>query len=678
MDSHCNESDLRVAPRSATVATVLLFAVTIFASAFLLFWIQLFFGKLLLPELGGSPSVWTTCLVFFQSILTIGYLYAHWSSRFPIKQQVLTQISLMVCALPFLPIGVAQIEGFPTPNQPLLSTLVLLATSVGVPFLAIAGLSPLLQSWFLRVTAAPNIYAFYAASNLGSLGSLIAYPLLIETKVGMRLQGILWALSYLVVVALVMSCGYFAWRGQVQSKRVSKPQTQLAWKTKFSWLYWAFLASSLLSGVTVFTTVHVAPFPLLWAIFLGLYLLTFILVFAPVPQLIPNEFINAFPVLLGLYFLFREMGLEKLVLSFTFVIFLLVAWGCHTRVVEQKPESEHLTQFYLWLSIGGALGGFFNAIVAPLIFNSYFEYELILLVSALSLLITGIKIRGRRIEIGLALVLLTVSLLGLSGSPNSVYSERSFFGAYRVVNEDDRHLLVHGNTLHGLQFLDEERRNQPVSYYARSGPVGDVFSSVEGRSNLRVAVVGLGVGILASYSKPGQAWDYYEIDPLMADLAQERFTYLSQSRAESHFYVGDARLKIAELPGSKQYDLLVVDAFISDSIPQHLITQEAISLYLQHLKPDGKIVYHVSNRYINLNLVLGRIAEQLNLVSLYRKDASTPEEVKQIGKAPSKWVVLSRLPQENLGPDWLPLESGGLLWTDDFAPIYPLLHSSKD
>jgi spermidine synthase len=661
--------------------SVALYSITIFSAAFLLFWVQLFFGKMLLPSLGGSPSVWASCLVFFQSVLALGYFLSHWiTQKLPLKAQVLVQGSLMAAGLFFIPVRLIEFGNYPNTEQPLISTLVVLTVSVGVPFLALAGISPLIQNWFrnLQIVKSRDVYALYIASNLGSLGSLILYPFGIEPRYGISTQGGFWGLLYGIVTVLVMSCGLLAIsRKQLISAdspvEIALDQHFPSNRQKIEWLLLALIPSSLLSGVSTYTAVQVAPFPLLWAIFLGLYLFTFVLVFSPRPQYLPDDLVSVLPYAVAVSFGLKFLRLDSLSLTDTFITFFFVTWACHSRLAQNRPDAKYLTQFYLLMSVGGALGGFLNAIVAPLVFKTYFEYNLVLAISVFALPVLAStrlnKIKQFGIMVAIILAVATARIPSFVGEVT--YQARSFFGAYQVIRSVNGKMLMllHGNTAHGFQFLDQ-RKGQPTGYYTKTSPIGEVFGVINSKPGAKIAIAGLGNGGLSAYAQPGQSWDYYEIDPLVVNIAQTKFDYLRLSKAPFSITVGDARTDFAKSP--KVYDLIVMDAFTSDSIPQHLITREAVQTYLDHLSPEGLLIYHISNRYLDFEPVLGAVAQTLELSALIRKDVLDSSEEVDDGKLSSTWVVLSRRPQQ-LSPfheTWSSVEVGKILWSDNLAPLY--------
>lgn len=672
------------------ISPVFLYAGAVFLSAFLLFWVQLLAAKLILPELGGSPAVWTTCLVFFQVMLLLGYMCSNWLSHRALRQQIFIQATLGFAGLTCLPIALQS-----EVNQPALpavvAVVILLLSSVGLPFLALSGTSPLLQHWFTKMGQQASPYAFYGASNLGSLASLALYPLWIEPHFGLQLQAKAWGILYIIVLILTASCGLSARSSAPLIKQLPIENTKSSTLTKQqcrSWLIRSFTVSSLLSGTTTYASVKIAPFPMLWAFFLGLYLLSMVLVFAPAPKYLGNSGVALISpiVAIGIIAEFlpessssSALGLIKL--NAVWISFLLIAWACHGEIARTKPSAKYLTQFYLWIALGGALGGSFNALVAPVLFKTGREYEIVLMLS----LILLPKVHGKlwNLVSWSGLLALACAALMLSNgiypfndhSTSLVAADRSFFGSYVITDDTTKQIryLRHGITLHGAEFLAPQLSTEPISYYSRPGPLGDIFKYLR-PPDARVGVIGLGSGTLAAYSEPGEMWKFYEIDPLIIKFAQTYFSFLKQAKAPVALQAGDARIELSR--NSDHYDILAVDAFTGDSVPQHLLTQEAMQIYLSHLDPNGVIAFHITNRYLNLSPILGQIASSLNLSGLVRIDQLSSQTQKAENVSTSQWLVLARNPErlKSLPATWKPLQAGQILWTDDFNSLTSALY----
>lgn len=716
----------------------LLFAVTIFVSSALLFLIQPLFAKLILPKLGGTPGVWAICMLFFQTTLLAGYGYAHLApALLGVRRQAFLHLLVLALPLAVLPFGDLR-QAIPPPDlPPVLWLLGLLLVTVGLPFVVVAASGPLLQKWFTASghPAAHDPYFLYGASNLGSLLALLGYPLLIEPN--LLLYGsegrhyfashwpvnqlTVWTAGYLGLCVLMVGCvAVVGRRPRVEAGGGSKASDEtnpeqslrhfpLCWNRRLRWIALAFVPSSWMLSVTTYLTTDIAAIPLLWVVPLALYLLTFILAFSRwrlVPFRQVRQLQPLLSVLLAVVFLSEATEPVWLLMALHLAGFVISALWCHAELAADRPEADRLTEYYLWLSVGGALGGLFNGVVAPLVFNTLAEYPLILVLSALlrgwprpwskvpavvdsaverrqdvlrplllcvgtALVVAVLQAAGLppgqvtmavvfgpsavlcytfvdrpwRFALGLAGLLLAGSVYhGVNG--RALERARSFFGVHRVTRDHaaNCHLLVHGNTVHGRQFLDEARRRQPLTYYHPAGPIGRIFRTFSGnRAKPFVGVVGLGAGSLAGYGEAGQHFTFFEIDPVVARIAQDPrfFTFLSDCPAQVEIKLGDARLTLADVP-DRRFGILIIDAFSSDAIPLHLLTREALQLYVSKVADDGIVAFHISNRYLHLEPVLANLAADAGLVCLARDDLNVTDEEAADGKAPSRWVVLVR------------------------------------
>ncbi len=783
-----------------------LFTLTLFLSAALLFLVQPMFGKMVLPRFGGAPAVWNTCQVFFQAALLVGYLYAHLvSTRLSVRQQVLLHAGVLLLPLVSLPIAIA--AGWEPPGEasPIPALLGLLAVSVGLPFVVVSTTAPLLQAWFARSAhaSAGDPYFLYAASNAGSLLALLAYPLLLEPALPLSAHSLVWTGGYLLLVCLVVACGIIAWRSSANTHSPPLPlcpspplpPTQLSpTLARLHWLALAFVPSSLMLSVTLHLTTDVAAVPLLWVLPLAIYLATFVLAFARRQLLSLAMVARIMPlVVLGLAIVLISEATHPvwLLMIVHLGAFFVVALVCHGELARLRPPAEKLTEFYLWLSLGGILGGLFSALVAPLLFRTVVEYPLMLVAACLlrpaptavdrssgkhktvakrekkraaslpdidstatspwlrmwnriplwqrdlllplglGLLTSVLVLVARRIDdllrvealaIGFALpavlcylflyrpvrfalgfvALLLASQLAPSIHGRVLHVERSFFGVHRVaVDPSGKFMqLVHGSTVHGKQRLAAVSTSppplpaasvptlgppEPLNYYHRRGPAGDLFALTQLRADRpAIAVVGLGTGSLASYAQPSQPLDIYEIDPAVRKIAEDGryFSFLRECRGEYRILLGDARLKMAGAPDGG-YGLIVLDAFSSDAVPLHLITRQAVELYVRKLADRGLVAFHVSNRYLDLAPVLANLAGELELACLVRADLADEDHVE--GQDASIWVVLARRPADLEGlprpradrPDISPSAvwttvppASGPVWTDDRANLF--------
>jgi SAM-dependent methyltransferase len=741
---------------------LILFSLTLFLGAALLFMVEPMFGKMALPLLGGSPAVWNTCMVFYQGALLAGYLYAHLAPKWlGVRRQAAFHLGLLLVILFTLPIGIFHGWTPPTSANPVAWLLLLLLLSVGLPFFVVSTTAPLLQKWFAQTshTFAHDPYFLYGASNLGSLLALVAYPTVIEPYLRLHHQSWAWAGGYLVLVALLSMCGVMVWRATsptaaavslappaaaTGNENANAAASPLGISQRLWWVLLAFAPSSLLLGVTTFLSTDIASVPLLWIVPLIIYLLTFVLVFARKP-LIPNRimvFLEPFVIIpLSVFFFIQIKTALWQALPFHLLAFFVIAMVCHGELMHSRPPADHLTEFYLWISVGGVLGGIFNALLAPLLFNSVIEYPLIIVVacllrpsfspvdqksherrwdvllplilagflfllfqvfqalpkrlSLLAILITAVasgafcySFRFRPWRLGLGIGVLILAGTWFIAQPERVLlKERNFFGISKVAEDAAGHyrILTHGSTIHGAQSLAPAERREPLTYYHRRGPLGQVFAVFSGpRAKQEVAVIGLGTGTIACYGQAGQHFTFYEIDPAMERIARDPryFTYLSDCPAQVKVILGDARLSLRSAPESF-YDMIILDAFSSDAIPIHLVTREAIRLYLAKLKPGGILVFHTSNRFLDLGPVLGNLARDAGLVSLSGSDLKLSDEDLQKQKLGSTWVVMARTLADLRGlardQRWhtLPQRPGEALWTDDFSNIWSVFNWSS-
>jgi SAM-dependent methyltransferase len=722
-----------VRTRSTNAVMAIVFTSASFTSAFLLFLVQPMVARLVLPSYGGSAAVWNTAMVFFQGALLVGYLYAHvLSGRRRVPTQTRVHLVVLGLAALTLPITLPTWAPPPSGRSPALWLLVVLVVLVGAPFVALSTTGPLLQRWF-SLTDHPHAadpYFLFAASNAGSFLALVSYPTLVEPRLSVTSQTRLWGFGYGAFVALVVAAIVVGRLRTVQGPGQSAPLLDRAVGLR-SWARWvgfAFIPSSLMLGVTSYITTDLAAVPLLWVIPLALYLATFVIAFGARRR---PEHRGSAAAAIGLAavtaaILGRSLHAPvALQIGGSLALFTLVALASHRRLADSRPAAEHLTTFYLAVATGGVLGGIANALVAPVVFNRVLEYPVVL-AAALPVLLrapirpTPIGRRygrpGRALEpllllpfllvlvvlpfdnadlgrllylpaFALAVAIVATRWRGIAAwstamllvvvavhpVPYSIAS-RTFFGVYRVFEQSDQMVLEHGSTIHGQEWLDPARRDEPIGYYSRTSPIGQLLSS--GRSLDDVAVVGLGVGTLAAYGRPGRHMTFYEIDPEMVRIARDsgRFHYLEDSASSIDYVVGDGRLELGAAPASA-YDLIVLDAFSSDAIPVHLITQDAIREYLGHLAPGGVLAFHISNNHVDLAPVLAGAAADLGLTARLRADdgGATP------GALPSEWVVLAKSPGD-LGsiegdPRWHDLASHRhLTWTDDYSNLLSVLH----
>jgi spermidine synthase len=729
--------------------TTVAFATTIFVSATLLFVVQPMVGKMILPHMGGSSSVWTTCMLFFQAMLVLGYGYAHvLAQKLAPRRQVWLHLGLLVAALVVsLPFSVdaSLLESSLGPSATLLGALFV---AIGLPLFVVSSSAPLFQHWF-GFTGHPDAddpYYLYAASNAGSMLALFAYPFVVERFLTVETQAHSWAWGFGALALLAASCGVLV-MGSSTSPRPDENESNgavepLTWKRRGWWLLITFIPSSAMLGVTHFLTTDLASVPLFWVLPLGLYLLSFILVFGRMPF-----FGRALRFILppATLLLMSATVTKALPMSALVVCHLLLFFGFalffHGKLAEDRPNTAHLTEFYMWMAVGGAMGGVFNGLVAPIVFDWSVEYFLVLAVAIALMRPFGVgreeaEADGadafvsngeRAARFGAAVLLLVaiadwvlavdmffvdsmstlfgfvlvastfvgfsvkfpmtryvwVAALLLIGTAieedveSTIAAERSFYSDYRVYERNKNghriRVLSMGTTQHGLQDVDEGHEYRPVGYYHPAGPIGDIYGAV---AHEEVAVAGLGTGALAPYTKLGSRFTFYEIDPVVEDIAREHFTYLEQCGDRCEVEIGDARKLIEQEPRGR-FDLLFMDAYSSDSVPTHLLTREAVQLYMSRVKEDGVVVCHVSNRYLDVESVVGAIADDLGLAS--RTQAYQPEGVDEEALAyTAVYTVLAR-DEEDLGAIaddewWRETERADVVWTDDFTNIVSVMY----
>jgi len=731
-----------------------IYPLTLFFNAALLFVVEPLIAKMILPFMGGSPAVWNTSLVFFQSFLLAGYAYAHFGTMWlGTKRHLTTHLLVALAALFFLPVALP-VSWFGTSSQnPVTLVLEVLSVSIGLPFFVLCAGAPLLQKWFSQSgqLSSQDPYFLYAASNFGSLVGLVAYPTLIEPNLTLALQNRFWFYGYVVVLLLTSACAVsLLWRLAAVEETTARPAEtarassmlsretagEITWRRRLRWLALSAVPSSLLLGVTTYLTTDVASAPFFWMAPLMLYLFSFVVAFAR-PNWAAHTFVvrrQALLLLVAAITIFVEQRRPTwVILSFHFLAFFVTALVCHGELAKDRPAAESLTEFYLWISIGGVLGGAFNALFAPALFNTVLEYPLAMIAAAflrpyvglihasrwrqwldivLPLTLGGIIIvsirwpslrelipnvddsyvvygtagaicllfayRPVRFGLGILAIMLAAALVS-EPSGETLFTGRTFFGVYRVraTSDGKEHILNHGTTIHGTQNLAPSARLQPQSYYHRTGPAGQVFQKLgESKSIKNIAVVGLGAGTLACLARIHQSVTFFEIDPLVERIARDPrlFTYLKDCPPKKQIVIGDARLSLVKIP-DRFFHLLVIDAFSSDAIPVHLLTQEAVKLYFDKIAPQGIILFHISNRFINLAPVLDRIASTLNLVALEQDDDEVSDEEADEGKYASHWVMIAR--QESVlasfakDSRWQSLSGdlGGDLWTDEYSNI---------
>ncbi len=751
-----------MSPNGGRWASVALFTGTAFVGAVLLFWIQPLFTKMALPLLGGTPSVWNTALVFFQAMLLAGYGYAHALARWLRPRHQLAAHGALLCAAGLtLPIGIG--DGWvPDATAPAAWLMALLAAAVGAPFLAVAATAPLLQRWFSLGghPRAHDPYFLYAASNAGSVAVLLAFPFVLEPLLTTRAQSLAWTIGFGVLAAGVIACGAAVAGARPGSLATAAPSAPagVRWRQRGAWMAYSAVPSALLIGVTGHIGTDIASAPLLWVVPLALYLLTFVNAFARrpwIPGWLASRAMALALALLAAVFVWREPA--GVFLPLHLGAFGCVALACHAELARRRPAAGALTEFYLFLSLGGLAGGALVALAAPRVFDTVLEYPLALALAAALVPARGAGARGRGgggargrggeerrwplrrgdllvaaavaagalglqpalgalgrptpvvvygcVTAVLAAVTLSrqvrpaafalcigLLLLGASRLPqgdDTVWTGRSFFGVYRVTEQTDppARNLIHGTTNHGGQWMPTRGALLPSAYYTAASPAVAALESVRNHTAggpLRVGVVGLGAGAIAYWRRPGERWRYYEIDPLVVWLATRSgyFGLLGRHDPDARIVLGDARLGLAR-EADGRFDLLVLDAFTSAAIPTHLLTQEAMALFMRKLRPEGVLLLHISNRQLDLEPVVAANARALGHAALAGRPSPADEGDEGDGgrdptAAGSLWVALARdeerLRALALGDGWTALRGaagpgGERGWRDDFSSV---------
>lgn len=773
------------------------FAVTLFVSATLLFACQPMIARMIVPLLGGAPAVWILCSLCFQALVLGGYFYAHVvGSRVRVRTQVLMQLALVASAFFVLPVVVdEQLVASLTAKSRSLGLLVVLLRSVGLPFFVLSTTSPLLQRWYAEL-GETDPYHLYAASNAGSMVALLGYPFAVEPFLALKEQSRLLHVAFAGYTILVVVCAMTALRkrhpprvegtpapaGVTMSEDValepgpssralitdtadpddakSSPDSERAargpqpvWRERLVWLALAFAPSSLLLGATEFITTDLASVPLLWVVPLALYLASFIVAFAKkqvVKPAIASRVLAFLAAIVAISKVAEIHGPAWLIVGLHLLLLFVASVVCHRALALRRPHHTRLTEFYLLLSLGGVLGGAFNGLVAPVVFNDLLEYPIAIALVCLARMAIdklpddSAAMRKRDLALGLALALVTFALVklgehtpqspkvkvlwmyvvpvlvafvwskrpiryalalggilivstmhgGLTG--NTVHKERGFFGVLKVRRDPTQQflLLMSGSTLHGAQHLDPASKRMPLTYYFPTGPVGDVLGPLPTTAPApdaheaaaipprRIGVIGLGVGSLAAYARPGDTWTFFELNPRVVDIARTYFSYLSDVPKDTQVAIeeGDARLRLREGEGGR-FDILVLDAFSSDAIPLHLMTREAIAIYRRALRPGGVLLAHISNRHVLLEPVLAALADDAHMLAIGRDELDVDLGEREAEKASSHWVCLSESWEalESIVPknkQWrkLPPPAHQKVWTDDFANVLGAMH----
>lgn len=707
------------------------YAAVIFSGSFLLFVVQPLIAKMALPMLGGAPAVWNSAMVVFQLLLLGGYIYAHLLAKQPAKRQAIVHVALLAVSALTLPLGLIEIPAAGADWQ-VLRVPILFAASIGPTFLLLSAQASLLQRWYAAVPEGRNPYGLYAISNLGSFSGLAAYPFLIEPLMTATRQSWAWSAGFLLVGATIAIIAWFRRDlAEATADRAQQPDPKpIPLRTRFLWLALAAVPSGLVLSTTTLLTTDLMAMPLLWVIPLGLYLLSFSVAFSEHGEW--TRILDGYAPLMLLAIGGMAMvsgGQINAIIAVAMVgLLFILSVTLHGRLYRSRPPEDRLTLFYIFIAVGGALGGIFVAIIAPVMFDWVYEHIILLVAAALllpsqpvlavigrwrdrfalipivllgvaaitahwlsrasaasafadmfmlfaALIAIGLVLAGKRWHFAAVFVMILVSLNGLSLLQSSTTGDRarSYFGVYNVDTVENGRLrrLTHGTTMHGQQWLTRNRRKEPTAYYGKTSGVGLVLK--EAPVAARIGVVGLGVGTLACYRTPGQEWTFFEIDPVVVDYAKgDSFSFLADCAPDAKIVVGDARVRLTHLDGGT-FDVLVLDAFSSDAIPLHLVTREAFDVYDRAVAPDGLLVLHVSNRFIDLAPSIAALASERGWKGsiLFDRPGLVP------GISDSDWIVLTKGDRDmssQVSSRWrtLPAPSDRIL-TDENASLLPLI-----
>jgi hypothetical protein len=674
------------------------YAATIFLSAFLLFQVQPMIAKFVLPWFGGSAAVWSASLLFFQLLLLLGYLYAHCLIRYlKPKQQITVHGALLLISLVTLPIIPKDYWKPVGGSDPLVGILLLLGATIGLPYTLLSATSPLLQAWYLRTKANVIPYRLFALSNFGSMLALLSYPFLVEPNITLRLQARLWSVGF---AAFAAACGVAAWKSREGTDPLQAAAHEDAKPPRFStilmWGSLAACASTLLLATTSHLTQNVAPIPLLWVAPLSIYLLTFILSFESDKIYQRWLFLPLGLVALGVYTRGMTQYEDNVDVIKTLIPMLcgalfIACMVCHGELAKRKPHPRYLTLYFLMVSLGGAIGGLFVALIAPRIFPNYWEMPIA--IAGLSVLIAIVLSYDddgvpRPLAVRAALLIVALSfgvyLARLERRANEEYilSARNFYGVLRVRDDppgdsvNGIRVLIHGTINHGTQLLGPGGGRIPTSYFGETSGISRAIRSKGEKGPIRIGILGLGAGVTATLARAGDTLHYYEINPLIFQIAQTKFDFWKDCPADKQLYFGDGRLTLEGMKDSENLDFLAMDAFTSDAVPMHLLTREAYATYARHMKPDGILAVNISNRYLDLEPIMAQAAQEMGWTGVIVYDEGNSESY----YVSNTWVLLSKSPTVFAHPNFqdgstsaLQPRKGFRTWTDDYSNIIQIL-----
>jgi hypothetical protein len=674
------------------------YAATIFLSAFLLFQVQPMIAKFVLPWFGGSAAVWSASLLFFQLLLLLGYLYAHCLIRYlKPKQQMTVHCTLLLISLVTLPIIPKDYWKPVGGSDPLVGILLLLGATIGLPYTLLSATSPLLQAWYLRTKANVIPYRLFALSNFGSMLALLSYPFLVEPNITLRLQARIWSIGF---AAFAVACAVAAWKSRSGTDALQAAAHEDAKPPRFSailmWVSLAACASTLLLATTSHLTQNVAPIPLLWIAPLSIYLLTFILSFESDKIYQRWLFLPLGLVALGTFT--YGMGeyennsdvIKRLIPMLCGALFI-ACMVCHGELAKRKPHPRYLTLYFLMVSLGGAIGGLFVALIAPRIFPNYWEMPIAIAgLGVLMAIVASYDDDGapRPLAVRASLLIVALSfgvyLARLERRANEEYilAARNFYGVLRVRDDppgdsvNGIRVLIHGTINHGTQLLGPGGGRIPTSYFGETSGISRAIRSKGEKGPIRIGILGLGAGVTATLARAGDTLHYYEINPLIFQIAQTKFDFWKDCPADKQLYFGDGRLTLEGMKESENLDFLAMDAFTSDAVPMHLLTREAYATYARHMKPDGILAVNISNRYLDLEPIMAQAAQEMGWTGVIVYDEGNSESY----YVSNTWVLLSKSPTVFAHPNFqdgstsaLQPRKGFRTWTDDYSNIIQIL-----
>ena len=667
------------------------YGLTIFLSAFLLFQVQPLIGKMILPWFGGSAAVWTTCMLFFQLVLLLGYFYSHWVTRFLTpSRQSLTHGGLLLVSLLLIPISPSLGWKPMGAENPTLRILGLLTVSIGLPYFVLSTTGPLLQAWFARERSGLVPYRLFALSNFGSMLALLAYPVAVEPIFPTLWQSYLWSGLY---ACFAGACALLAWRGRNGIPIVQQAHHEgraPRWTDKVLWAALAACPSILMVADTSFLTTNIAPIPMIWVAPLALYLLSFILSFERRSWYQRKVFLPLLVLGLGALAWLPTLGINELPLYLSMAInltaFFVACMVCHGELARLQPHPSHLTGYYLMLAVGGVVGGFFVGVIAPYFFNSNYELSIGILLTGLVAAIAVIpKMKFSSPQWRSACIVFTAAVLlalawiriddHVEETRGAEVTARNFYGTLQVFNnvKGQYRTMLHGQITHGRQHTAPDQLDLPTTYYSSDGGAGKAMQIKAAQGPMRVGVIGLGVGTLVSYGRKDDYFRLYEIDPMVIAIAHNNFSFLSRTAAATEIILGDARLQLEREP-PQWFDVLVVDAFSGDSVPIHLLTREAFAQYFRHLKPDGVLAVHITNRFLDLRPVVKTAVEHFGRDVRMVDSESFAEKL----VLPSRWALISGDPAFFKDPrlssaTTIADQRGFQPWKDDYSSIFSVL-----